>query len=144
MADRYQEYFRFLERLGRVLDDLTAIEKEKMTAVRRDDLLGVQECMKHEQVLSLQLRSMDKDRERLLESLGLTGVPLSGLAEHCPEEIRLQARAAQEKLQNRYKVYRAASEAARTTLEVNLHEFEKFIAEDERNAPPRRLTDFRA
>lgn len=144
MTDPYQEYFSFLEKLGDRLDQLTKITQEKTAAVRRDDLLGVESCMKREQALSLALRSMDKQREQLLAKLGLTGVPLSGLADRCPENIRIQARAAQEKLQDRYKIYKSASQACRTTLECNLHLFEKFIAEDQRDAVRHGLTDFRA
>ncbi len=144
MEDPYQEYFSFLEKLGDRLDRLTAIAREKTDAVRRDDIIGVESCMKREQALSLELRTMDRQREQLLAKLGMTGVPLSGLADRCPVDIRARARAAQEKLQNRYKIYKAASQTCRTTLECNLHMFEKFIAEDQRSGANNGLTDFRA
>ncbi len=146
MAASYSELFAFLDRLGGKLDELTEIQKEKTNAVRRDDLLGVDACMKKEQVVSLSLRSMEQQRVRLLRELGLAEVPLSGLAEHCPAEQRQDARAAVERLRNRYAIYQSAANVSRNTLEINLHQIEKIIAEQEQSAPPAegRMADIRA
>ena len=123
----YNDYFRLLEQLGGILDSLTGIAREKIVAVRKDDLAGVDACMKREQVLSLSLRSCEKKREKLLRDLGMENVPLSRLAESCPEELRLEAKAAAEKLRARYTLYRSAENVARSTLECNLHQIEKML-----------------
>ena len=130
------EYFAFLEKLGGVLEQLTAIANEKNAAVRRDDLMTVNDCMKREQAISLNLRAMDRKREKLLSGLGLRGVRLSGLAEKAPPELRLQARDTAEKLRNQYAVYQSAADSARTTLEINLHEIEKIIEAQENGTFP--------
>ena len=133
----YQDLFDFCEKLGGTLDALTELQKEKTRAVRTDDLLAVNECMKKEQVLSLSLRGMEIQREKLLKELGLEALPLSAMPERCPPELRAQARAAAERLRNRYAIYRSAAQVARSTLEVNLHQLEKMIAEEGRgDAPP--------
>ena len=129
MYEAYREYFGFMGQLGELLDQLTGLAKEKAAAVRRDDLLAVDGCMKQEQALSLSLRTMDKKRESLLAGIGLEGVPLSNLAQHCPEEIRKEARDASEELRTRYILYRCASDVARTTLECNLHQIERMLAD---------------
>lgn len=134
MYEAYREYFAFMEQLGQTLDQLTELAKEKTAAVRQDDLVGVDSCMKREQALGLSLRAMDKKRDALLAAMGLENVTLSGLAQHCPEEIRTEAKAAADKLRDRYELYRSASDVARTTLEVNLHQIEKMMA-DEADAP---------
>ena len=131
----FEEYFDFLDELADKLEELTEIAKEKTLAVRRDDLESVNECMKREQALSLALRTMDTKRERMLEQLGLAGVKLSGLPEHCPPELRQEANEVVEDLREQYELYRSAAEIARTTLEVNLHQIEKMIA-DEGDLPP--------
>ena len=145
MNEGYRSYFQFLEQLGGMIEELTELEKEKTAAVRRDDLLAVDGCMKREQALSLRLRSMDRKRETLLGELGLGSIPLSGLAEACPGELRLEARAAAEKLRAQYMLYRSAADVARTTLECNLHQIEKMMA-DEADAPLGRgvIADIRA
>lgn len=134
MYEAYREYFGFMGELGGLLDQLTELEKEKAAAVRRDDLLAVDNCMKQEQALSLSLRAMDKKRESLLAGMGLKDVSLSGLAQHCPEELQREARAASEELRARYMLYCSASDVARTTLECNLHQIERMLT-DEADAP---------
>ncbi|MBE6909724.1 MAG: flagellar protein FlgN [Ruminococcaceae bacterium] len=134
MYEAYRDYFAFMDQLGQTLDELTELAREKTAAVRRDDLLAVDGCMKREQALSLSLRSMDRKREKLLAQMGLRDVTLSGLAQHCPEELRGEAKAAAAKLRDRYVLYRSASDVARTTLECNLHQIERLLA-DEADAP---------
>jgi hypothetical protein len=129
MFEAYREYFGFMEQLGGLLDQLAELAREKTAAVRRDDLLAVDGCMKREQALSLSLRSMDRKRETLLKGMGLQDVSLSGFVQHCPEEIRIEAKAATEKLRSRYALYRSAADVARTTLECNLHQIEKLMEE---------------
>lgn len=134
MHEAYREYFAFMGELGELLDRLTELAKEKAAAVRRDDLLTVDNCMKQEQALSLSLRTMDKKRESLLAGIGLKNVSLSEFPQHCPEELRREARDASEELRTRYTLYRSASDVARTTLECNLHQIERILA-DKADAP---------
>lgn len=148
MAEQYEAYLKFLGELTRVLDRLTQIAREKAAAVRQDDLVKLNECMKQEQVQSLALRGMDQKRERLLAALGLSGTRLNQLAEHYPEELRLHAKQTVERLQDSYKIYRSANSAAQHTLECNLHEVEKMIEEEAQKGivPPHNggMTDFLA
>jgi len=143
--ESWQAYFKLLEQLGGTLEQLTSLAQEKTAAVRRNDPHAVDECMKREQVVSLSLRSMEQRRMKLLKDLGAEGIPLSGLVEHCPKELRLQARDAAEKLRNQYDVYQTASGVARSTLECHLHLIEKYLAgTPEEAGGPGGRTDIRA
>lgn len=144
-AAAFESYFDFLRRLSGTIEELTGLAQRKTQAVLRDDLEQVNECMKKEQALSMTLRSMDKKRDELLDELGLGGVPLSGLAERCPEELRRQARETATKLRTQYDLYRGAAEVSRTTLECNLHQIEKLMKDDSGTLPrPGSLADVRA
>ena len=127
MDQTWQEMFRHLKQLGEALDRLAEIARQKTAAVMRDDLNGVNECMKQEQVVSLSLRSMDIKRGKLLAALGLEQFPLRELPGHCPPELRAEARRLSESVRNKYMLYRSASDVARTTLEANLHVIENII-----------------
>ena len=141
----WQELFDLLEKLGKTLEQLTEIAHDKTKAVMRDDLMAVNECMKKEQAISLGLRNTDIRRGKLSEQLGITGVPLSALPEHCPEELRLKARQVSEHVRDRYRIYRSAAEVSRTTLEVNLHQIEKVIESEGGELPTRGgMADIRA
>lgn len=122
-----QEYLNFLETLIPVFEQLTQIAREKTDAVRRDDLVRLNDCMKKEQALSLSLKSVDKKRETMLGNMGLGGVSLANLPQHCPPALHSRAKGIVERLCNQYSVYASAAEVARTTLECNLHQIEKIL-----------------
>jgi len=144
----WQDYLKFLNSLAHTLEQLTQVEQEKNTAAAQGDLLGVEECMKREQVLSLSLRGIDQKRDKMIEQLGLRGVPLRDLVEHSPEGLEVETRRVADTLRQQYEVFQAASSAARNTLEVNLRAIELYCAEREADPPKemetRRQTDFRA
>lgn len=106
--------------------------------------------MKREQVLSLSLRGYDQKRDAMLAQLGLRGVTLSQLEDHSPPELMLETRRTVENLRRQYELFKAASEVARDTLEVNLRAIERMQdaqAGDAAEAAERRKghqTDFRA
>lgn len=146
----WQDYLKFLGELSHTLETLTQVEREKHDAASQGDLNGVEECMKREQVLSLTLRGYDQKRDRMLSELGLKGVTLSHLEEHSPDELQLETKAAVEELRRQYKLFQAASQVARDTLEINLRGIEQLQARragDEAEAAEVRKnhqTDFRA
>lgn len=159
MEQTYLSYLDLLDSLGRELEKLTDLAQQKTAAVRKDDLNGLDQILKQEQVISLSLRGVEQRRAKQLGQLGLESVKLSDLPAHYPAELRLKAKEAVETLQRRYRVYQAAAEVARNTLECNLHEIEKFLAAAENGGasgggpgyapgsvelPPSFKTDFRA
>ena len=135
MAASYLELFALLEKLEGELEKLTELQKEKTAAVLRDDLMGVNDCMKREQVISLSLRSMDQRREKLLSGLGLGNIPLSALPSRCPPEHRARAREVAENVRERYLVFRSAADVARNTLEINLHQIQKHMRPEDIQPP---------
>lgn len=151
MSQIYEDYLGYLGDLADTLDQLTEVTKAKNEAARAGDLVAVENLMKKEQVFSMTLRGMDQKRDRMLKEMGLTGVPLSELAEHYPPELFDRARKAAEHARKRYTVYRSASDAARTAMEVVLRDIERMMPEErpapakEQGEPPVRMkTDFRA
>lgn len=106
--------------------------------------------MKREQVLSLSLRGCDQRRDKLLAELGLRGVTLSQLEARSPDEFQLETKAVVEELRRQYKLFQAASQVARDTLEINLRGIERLQAQrigDTAEAEETRKhhqTDFRA
>ena len=121
----WQDYLKLLRNLSKTLGQLTQVERDKNAAAAAGDLAGVEECMKREQVLSLTLRGYDQKRDSLLRDLGITGVRLSTLVDHSPEELRLETKAVAEELRRQYALFQTASEVARNTLECNLRAIER-------------------
>ena len=157
MEEHYLAYLSLLGGLNSDLEQLTSLAQQKTDAVRQDDLMALDEVLKQEQAMSLTLRGLEQKRLALISQLGLEGVSLSDLSSRYPAELRAQAKEAAETVQRTYKVYCSAADAARITLECNLHEIEKFIASaggaptegagytPPNTEPPKKMkTDFRA
>lgn len=147
----FEDYLQYLDDLADTLDQMTELTKAKNKAARAGDLVKVEELMKKEQVFNMTLRGMDIKREKMLGEMGLTGVPLSGLADRYPPELFDRARKTVERTQQRYTVFKSASDAARLTMECALRDIERMMPEnqpapvkDKGEPPPRMKTDFRA
>ncbi len=146
----WQDYLKLLRGLSKTLKELTQLEQEKNAAASAGNLAGVEACMKREQVMSLSLRGYDQKRDAMLADLGMSGIPLRGLEDRCPEEFRLETKKVAEELRQQYELFQTASRAARSTLECNLRVIEKMQAVqagDSAQAEERRKahqTDFRA
>ena len=145
---QWTDYLKLLRQLTGIVEQLAEVERQKAGAASRGDVAGVDECMKREQVLSLSLRGIDQKRDKMIEQLGLRGVPLRDLVEHSPEGLEVETRRVADTLRQQYEVFQAASSAARNPLEVNLRAIELYCAEREAEPPKemetRRQTDFRA
>ena len=146
----WQDYLKLMRDLTKTLETLTQVERDKNDAASQGDLIGVEECMKREQVLSLSLRGCDQRRDKLLAELGLRGITLSQLEARSPDEFQLETKAVVEELRRQYKLFQAASQVARDTLEINLRGIERLQAQrigDTAEAEETRKhhqTDFRA
>ena len=144
----WQDYLGLMSSLTRTLEELTQVEREKNDAASQGDLAGVEACMKREQVMSLSLRGLDQKREKLLDQLGMRGIPLRGIMDHCPDGAEEETARAADALRRQYAVFQSASEASRSTLEIHLHVIEELQkqangGELSQDAPPMKA-DFRA
>lgn len=126
--DAYQSYLELLRELSGSLERLAQLAQDKAAAVRRDDLIGLDEVLKQEQAMTLNLRGLEQRRLKLAAQLGLTGTSLSDLPGRCPPELELQAGQTVGQLGRSYSVYRSCADMARNLLELNLHQIEKTIA----------------
>lgn len=128
MMASHQDYLALLRELSGHLERLSQLDGQKADAVRRDDLLGLDEVLKQEQAMTLTLRGLEQRRVKLLKQLGLDGVPLDSLPGKFPPELELEAKKTVEELRNSYKIYRGFADMARNLLELNLHQIEKAVA----------------
>lgn len=158
MEAQFRSYLDVLRELTGTLKRLTPLAKQKAEAVRANDLLALDGVLKQEQALSLNLRGLELKRLKLAPQLGLDGVPLSGLSEHCPDQLADETRKTVAALRESYEIYRSYSGVARNALELNLHQIDKYLldngvdpklAAEGYEAPPmeppqKMKTDFRA
>ena len=84
MGDAYQSYLGLLRELGGILEQLAQLAQDKAAVVRQDDLIGLDEVLKQEQAMTLNLRGLEQRRLKLAAQLGLSGTSLSDLPGRCP------------------------------------------------------------
>ena len=158
MSELHLSYLKLLRELTGSLEQLSELAQRKVECVHESDLIALDEVLKQEQAMTLNLRGVEQKRLKLVSQLGLEDVSLAELDSKYPDELQLQARETSEALRQSYEMYRSRADAARNILEVNLHQIEKVIAasgvdpgtlgagyEVPGTEPPRRMkTDFRA
>lgn len=158
MEELYNNYLDLLDGISADMDKLADLCREQCTAVRGDDLIGLNDVMKREQVIGLSLRGQEQKRQKLSLQLGLEGTRLSALTGRVPKSLLPRAQESVERLRRSYDSYQNAAQVARHTLEINLHEIEKIIAahgidpaenagyaaEESVQPPTNMKTDFRA
>lgn len=126
----FKAYLGILRELTKVIWQLTEQTRRKLQEVRADNVKGVDDCIRQEQVLSLSLRGLEQRREKALKALGLGDVRLNGLIEHAPPELRTETVEVVRDLRGSYESYTAASSAARAALERVLHQVDRMLAEE--------------
>ena len=158
MEQLHLSYLELLEELSSSLDRLARLAQDKAAAVRADDLIALDEVLKQEQAMTLNLRGLELKRLKLVGQLGLDKVPLDELEGHCPPELAGKARETVDALRSSYTIYRSCADMARSLVELNLHQIEKVITaagvdpavaasgyEAPGVEPPKKMkTDFRA
>lgn len=153
----FEQYLTFLKELQKELDDLTAVQQQKIAAIQGADLDILNECMKQEQATTLSLRGLERKRDSMLSALGLSGVLLRDLPRRCPAAYQAQTTSVVESLQHSYQVLSSAQTAARTLMETQLHLIKKELTKqgidleitehyqtNQFSAPQKMRTDFRA
>lgn len=128
MEELYSAYLSTLDGLSADMDQMAGLCREQCAAVRRDDLKGLDDIMKREQVVGLSLRGREQKRQKLALQLGLDGTRLSTLPQRVPKSLLPRTQETVERLRRSYESYQNAAEVARHTLEINLHEIEKIVA----------------
>lgn len=136
-----------IEELGKLLDDfsklfdqLNDLQQEKIQAVHQDDLPALEHCMQREQAISLQIRGMQRQKEKVDEALGLKNIPLRQLSEHLAAADREQLTPTIRRFKESYELYSSAAAASHAILETTLHEIDHALEEVSKTVQPNRPT----
>ena len=134
MEELFRSYLDFLRSMTQGLESLTALNAKKLAAAQTDDLMVLNELLNQEQAQALNFRGLERERDKLLPQLGLSGVPLPKVPGRFPPALQAEAQEAVETLRAQYVAYRQASARTRAVLEKNLQEVDVALAE--MGAPP--------
>lgn len=139
MADERQAAFlRFTKTIDETIelfDRLMAFEAKKQEAIGANKVALLEQCMTEEQPYLMKLRGADQKREKAQKELGGENMTFRQLIENCePQE--------QKELEERFSILslkteqlKAAVEASKKYIELNIHELDTLLARLEGNAP---------
>ena len=117
-----------IDELNRLFEELNTVEEQKIKALKEEKVSRIEECMKKEQVLTLQFRSCEKKAEKLMEEGGTSSGTLRGLVEQLSPKERHELWPAYEKLQNRIRLWQEKGTAAEELLKLRLYHTGKRLA----------------
>lgn len=107
------------------LKDITAVEKEKLEAALKNNVLILEECIKKEQALVMRSRGLDQKRQNLQKAMGMEQMTLKQIVEGASAEEKAMLLPLYGELTAALKEYREVYEGAKTAIEVNLHRISK-------------------
>ena len=119
-----------IRKLTKALLELSEVEKKKLEAIRTGKVLEVEECMKSEQVYTMQFRALEKKTDELLAAEGFSGMSLSSIIEKQSGKRRDTLEALFEELQKALTDFRCYHDAAQELLKTQLYKMEKKLQED--------------
>lgn len=145
-----------IEELGKLFDDfaklfdqLEALQHQKIQAAREDDLPALEHCMQQEQAFTLQIRGMQRQKDKITSALGLENLSLRELPSHLSASDLAVLEPSIDRFQTAYTIYNGAASASRAVLERVLLEINHAIEKTKTPQmpdprPQGNFTDFKA
>ncbi len=112
-----QEMIEFFEQFQ-------ALEKAKLEAVSRNDILYLEECMKKEQAEILVLRGLERKQIEVQKELGFENATFREIIDLVPVEQKAELEAMYKQLSNSIDIFKSTTEGIKKSIELNLYAIE--------------------
>ncbi|MCI8645240.1 MAG: flagellar protein FlgN [Firmicutes bacterium] len=141
------QFEQIINQMIALFEENLPLEQEKLRAVQEDDVAAVEDCMKREQAVVLQMRGLEKKREDIQKANGWAGLTFREIIAKAPREKQHAYSQLLEKLENSISLFQDANECAMDTLRIHQKEIEKVIKfkdpngtynQEGQQAPPKR------
>lgn len=106
--------------ISKIFTSLTHIQKIKLNASLENDVDKLEGCLKKEQAASMELRSLEKRRIQVIESLGYESLSFDEMVDRTDERYAADLYNAVRILKEAAKNFSALSDEVRTVIELNL------------------------
>lgn len=122
-----QDFIDIINEFIIFFESLKDIEQEKFNAVTAKNFSQIDECMKKEQAAILKLKGLDKKREQIQEKLSFKDKSFREIISLVPDKNKPVLSELFNKLDSNVKSYKSISDAAKETLELNIHNIDRII-----------------
>ena len=107
--------------------ELAATEQEKLKAITGNNLKGLEESMKKEQVSIMKLKGLEKRREESQAALGLLNMSFKEIIEKLDGEQVLDLGQLYTNLEEALTLFNKNAESAKTAIETNLYSIDSVL-----------------
>lgn len=103
------------------------LEKEKLDAVSRNDIIELENCMKKEQAEILLLRGLERKQARIQKELGFENATFREIIDLATVDQKPELEAMYKQLLNSLETFKSTTEGIKKTIELNLYAMENAI-----------------
>lgn len=128
------EYLEFLNNYSSVIKDFIEIEKKKFEMLSNDQLDGLDDCVKQEEVYLLKTRGLEQERIKYMERLGCSGYKFRQLIPVLPKELQSDFINTFNDMTDSVKELKRLNLQANSAAKIRLQQIEKIIEKLENNS----------
>ncbi len=117
--------YQLLKEYTEIYKMFLELEYDKYEAVIEDDVIALDNIVSQEEVYYLQMKGIEHKRERLLNSLDLSGKTLKEIIDAAENESKINLQEQFEELNNTIKELNKINDLLKTVIEVRLRRINK-------------------
>lgn len=117
-----------LEESAEIYKNFLELEYKKYDAVIKDDIVTLDDIVSKEQVIYLKIRGLEQKREKLIDSMGMSGKTLKEIIDSSVDEKNILIEE-YDKLNNILYELKKITDRCKTLLEVRLHRIDKAMSQ---------------
>ena len=115
--------------ISKIFTSLIQIQRIKLNASLQNDIAKLQGCLQKEQAASMELKSLEKRRTQIIESLGYEGLSFDEMMDRTDDEYATDLYNAVKVLRDATKGFSQLSDEVRTVIELNLANLNMFLSQ---------------
>ena len=119
--ENIDKFIEVIQEMINFFEQLQAIEKAKLEAVSKNDIIQLEECMKKEQAEILVLRGLERKQAQIQKDLGFETATFREIIELAPLEKQAQLKAMQKELSNSLEEFKSTKDGIKKTIELNMY-----------------------
>ncbi|MGB5822839.1 MAG: flagellar export chaperone FlgN [Proteocatella sp.] len=114
---------KFIDVIGEMsefFDGFQLLEKEKLEAVRSNNIRKLEECMKKEQAEILALRGLEKKQTAIQKTLGYEGLTFKAIIDLVPGMKKDELEIMYSRLSNSLEIFTKTTDSVKKAIDTNL------------------------
>lgn len=115
------KFIEVIQEMIEFFEQFQVLEKAKLEAVSRNDIIYLEECMKKEQAEILVLRGLERKQLEVQKELGFENATFREIIELSPVEDQAQLEAMYNELSNSIDIFKSTTEGIKKSIELNLY-----------------------